>query len=65
MARRVWDGDFASIWFGFRNPLDRRVRRPDLTRSKTGPVEAGEKPGSIVERNRRARREKWALRTTC
>lgn len=64
MARHLWDGDFAQFWFGFRSPLDRRVRRQDPLPDDMGPAEADQKPVGIVERNRRARRGKWVLRST-
>ena len=63
MARRFWDSEFAGHWFGFRNSRDLRVRRPLPPRPRGAPDLEAESPG-IVERNRRARREKWALRTT-
>ncbi len=63
MARRFWDSDFAGLWFGLRNPRDLRVRKP-LPPRPQGAADLEAKPPGIVERNRRARREKWALRTT-
>ncbi len=61
MARRFWDADLAGLWFGFRNPRDLRVRKP-LPPRHQGAASLEAKPPGIVERNRRAKREAWALK---
>ena len=64
MARRIWQSDFARLWFGLRGGTVPRGgvgkgRTGDhLSTSASGPA----RPLGIVERNRLARRHKWALK---
>lgn len=69
MARRIWQGDFARFWFGFRSARD--GRRPAAgspgSGGAAGPLDDGtlqtpDRPLGIVARNRQAQRERWALR---
>ena len=59
MTRKIWQSDFAGLWFG--GAPARKAAKPCAPASETE-NEAEAKPLGIVERNRRARREKWALR---
>ena len=68
MARRIWQSDFARLWFGLRGATDTRVdvgkgrigHDPCASTSATLPGPG--RPLGIVERNRLARRQKWALK---
>ncbi|MEM7222777.1 MAG: hypothetical protein AAF495_07360 [Pseudomonadota bacterium] len=62
MTRKIWDDDFTGCWpsEGSASGASEREARPDESRAEVAP--AGEASLGIVERNRRARREKWALR---
>ena len=64
MARRLWQGDFARLWFGARAPRPSPKPRSGGDEAGEGgqTPPAGDRPLGIVERDRRARREKWALR---
>ena len=59
MARKIWQGDFVWLWFG---------RRPHRQGERSSPprvpndAKADDHPLGIVERNRLARQEKWALK---
>ena len=68
MARHIWQGDFARFWFGFRSMLDSRLAAGqaraggEAVAPDGGPLQSPDRPLGIVARNRRAQREKWALR---
>lgn len=68
MARHIWQSDFAHFWFGFRSSLDSRMAAGrvraggEAAQPDGGPLQTPDRPLGIVERNRRAQREKWALR---
>ena len=64
MARHIWQSDFARLWFGLRSGTRVRVGKvrngPDPYTARSDPGAA--RPLGIVERNRLARRHKWALK---
>ena len=65
MARRIWQSDFARLWFGLPSGTDTRMDvgkglGPGPRSSASAPRPA--RPLGIVERNRLARRHKWALK---
>ena len=66
MARHIWRSDFADLWFGLRSGRGPRVgggkgqNGDDTSASMSAPGPA--RPLGIVERNRLARRHKWALK---
>ncbi len=68
MARRIWQSDFARLWFGLQSAVDTHA---DVGRGRNGhdpssstltPLPGPGRPLGIVERNRLARRHKWALK---
>ena len=69
MARRIWQGDFAQFWFGFRSS---RIGRPMVDGAHAentvglpegGALQTPDRPLGIVARNRLARQGRWALRS--
>ncbi len=64
MARHIWQSDFARLWFGLRSSTRAGVGKGrnghDPCTSSKGPGPA--RPLGIVERNRLARRHRWALK---
>lgn len=68
MARRIWHGEFARFWFGFDGGVEARIAagrarlRRDRAPAAGKQARKADPPLGIVERNRLARREKWALR---
>ena len=68
MARRIWQRDFARLWFGKRSAMDTRVDvgkgriGHDPCSSTSAPPPGPGRALGIVERNRLARRQNWALK---
>ena len=64
MARWIWQGDFAGCWFGAERDNGGRPEKDaaEPEPAATAPQGPAREPLGIVERDRRARREKWALK---
>lgn len=64
MARKIWQAEFAQVWFGApaEPPPKQARKRPAVPKAEPAPKTAKARPPGIVEAHRKALREKRVLK---